>query len=350
MPAPQKTPFGFGASSPSLPVDPLADDQATPLWLRVSSPSQGAPPSQAPPPAANPQPAAPPRAGGLLQLPATPDPAPMRLALMQSTLGSAAGPKQQQPLPSGFGGATQGETPSWQQLAPPGGWGKVGTEFLDSFPSPIPRQQPQQSPQQPAKQPQLLQPSQRAQQTQQDLKTWQAQQTQQAQQAGRIGEIPGYPETGKLSWRASNDAVFIKAATDYNARNNFSPGDPLYLTPRQLKAQAMEESGGDSFEKVFRTDPLQMNNPGDWADDKQKYAGITKGQKMTPETSADAATKWLLRKAQVHNTQGKIDHYKDMYGALRAYNGKASTAYERTKGKPLMDYYATKILQGSSRP
>ena len=163
MPAPQKSPFGFGASSPSLPVDPLADDQATPLWLRVSSPSQGAPPSQAPPPAANPQPAAPPRAGGLLQLPATPDPAPMRLALMQSTLGSAAGPKQQQPLPSEFSGGTQGETPSWQQLAPPGGWGKVGSEFLDSFPSPVPRQQPQQQAKPQPAQPQQA-PQQRGQQ------------------------------------------------------------------------------------------------------------------------------------------------------------------------------------------
>ena len=95
MPVPQKLPFGFGASSPSLPVDPLADDQDTPLWLRVSSSSQGAPPSQAPPPAANPQPAAPPRPSGLLQLPTDPDPAPMRLALMQSTLGS--GPQRSSP-------------------------------------------------------------------------------------------------------------------------------------------------------------------------------------------------------------------------------------------------------------
>jgi len=339
MPAPQKSPFGFGASSPSLPVDPLADDQATPLWLRISSSSQGAPPSQAPPPAANPQPAAPPRAGGLLQLPATPDPAPMRLALMQSTLGSAAGPKQQQPLPSGFSGGTQGETPSWQQLAPPGGWGKVGSEFLDSFPSPIPKPQPPQ-PQQQAKPRNAWEAK----------KAWQAQQTQQAQQTGRIGEIDGYPETGEFSWRASNDAIFIKAANDYNARNHFSPGDSLYLTPLQLKAQAMEESGAVPHKKIFMTDPFRMNNPLDWRDDKREFAGLTKGQTMTPETSAEAATKWLLHKAEMRDNNHDIIDYRDMPDALRAYNGNKSTEYKRTKGQPLRDYYSAQILKKSGPP
>ena len=188
------------------------------------------------------------------------------------------------------------------------------SEFLDSFPSPV--QQPQTP--------------------QQTKKARQAQVTQEAQQTGRIGEIPGYPETGEFSWRASNDGVFIKAANDYNAKNNFSPGDPLYLTPRQLKAWAIIESGGKGYQKYFATDPLQVNNPPDWTDEKTKVAGLTYKQTMTPEISAEAAPKWMLYKMKKQSAP-------DMYDAMHAYNGNKSKNYRKTHKIPLNDYYATAV-------
>jgi len=73
----------------------------------------------------------------------------------------------------------------------------------------------------------------------------------------------------------------------------------------------------------FLTDPLQANREGDWPKDnsKVKYMGITQDQIMTPETSAEAALKWLRYKGFLHDAKGKETTYKGDFGALRDYNG-----------------------------
>ena len=105
-----------------------------------------------------------------------------------------------------------------------------------------------------------------------------------------IGAIEGYPETGSNSWRADNDQTFIDACTNYNEKYGLSDGDDGYITPKMLKAWAMVESGGSP--DAFLTDPLQVNNPGDWDDRKTDIAGLTQNQEMTPEASAEAALEW----------------------------------------------------------
>lgn len=82
-----------------------------------------------------------------------------------------------------------------------------------------------------------------------------------------IGAIEGYPETGNNSWRADNDQAFIDACNNYNEKYGLSEGDDGYVSPKMLKAWAMVESGGSP--DAFATDPLQVNNPGDWDDRKQ---------------------------------------------------------------------------------
>jgi hypothetical protein len=135
-----------------------------------------------------------------------------------------------------------------------------------------------------------------------------------------IGPIPGYPEDDKHAWRASNDDAFAAAANKYNNDNVYWPSDPEYVTPRMVKAMAMRESGGHP--DVFKTDPLQVNNRGDWVADKARIAGLSYGQAMTPQTSAEAALKWLQYKGTEHDASGNAVRYRGHYEALKKYNGK----------------------------
>lgn len=104
-----------------------------------------------------------------------------------------------------------------------------------------------------------------------------------------LRSIPGYLNTGVSSWRAANDRVFIEAAERFNRRYGFKLGDSGHVDPLLIKAWAMVESGGSR--SAFLTDPLQVNNPGDWKPPKPQVTGLAKGQRMTPAKSADAALK-----------------------------------------------------------
>ena len=72
------------------------------------------------------------------------------------------------------------------------------------------------------------------------------------------------------------------------------------MSPPLMKSWMMRESGGSPG--AFKTDPFQVNKLGDWPEDnmKSRVAGLTKGQQMTPETSAEAALKWLKYKGQTY--------------------------------------------------
>lgn len=84
--------------------------------------------------------------------------------------------------------------------------------------------------------------------------------------------VPGYPEEGSSSWRASNDRAFLEAAKKFNAQRGLKPGNPKYIDPLLIKAWAMVESGGSRSE--FLSDPLQVNVPGDWSVLKQRMTGL----------------------------------------------------------------------------
>lgn len=128
----------------------------------------------------------------------------------------------------------------------------------------------------------------------------------------RYPNIEGYPETGNNSWRADNDQAFIDACNNYNEKYGLSEGDDGYVSPKMLKAWAMVESGGPP--DAFATDPLQVNNPGDWDDRKTDIAGLTQNQEMTPETSAEAALEWRRYKGYIHDETGTEhrDYYADL--------------------------------------
>lgn len=122
---------------------------------------------------------------------------------------------------------------------------------------------------------------------------------------GKIGEIKGYPETGNTEWRSYNDQIFIDACNSYNEKYNLTEEDDGYITPKQLKAWAMVESGGAGDKEAFLTDPLQVNNPGDWDERKKDICGLEKKQEMTLAISAAADLERFRYKGFIHDSSGK---------------------------------------------
>ena len=163
-----------------------------------------------------------------------------------------------------------------------------------------------------------------------------------------IGSVVGYPEdTEKSIWRKTNDLYFIEAVKAYNKKYKLKEGDESFWTPHLLKCQAMIESGGSK--QHFLTDPLQVNNPGDWVNRKRKVLGLEKNEEMTPFKSAVAALEWMRYKGWKHNALGRITTYRGKYQALRRYNGNKNI-YSYHQGIQHRDYYANKIIVLSEIP
>jgi hypothetical protein len=160
-----------------------------------------------------------------------------------------------------------------------------------------------------------------------------------------IGPVQGYPEDGKHAWRAANDDTIVAAVDKYNSGHQYYPGDAEYMTPQLMKSWMMQESGGSP--DAFKTDPFQVNNPGDWdpAKANKNFAGLSQGQIMTPETSADAALKWLHYKGRIDTSEnspnrGRWVPYQGHYEALRNYNAAAGPVPGVPKGAD----YANSVL------
>jgi hypothetical protein len=160
----------------------------------------------------------------------------------------------------------------------------------------------------------------------------------------RVAAMPGFPESGRNSWRSSNDLGFIAAADFYNKKYGLKPGDQGFRTPEFLKAWAMRESGGEGNEREFRTDPFQMNNAGDWTRHKQKIAGIRQGQVMTPAASAYGALEWLRDKAIVQDGRQNIVEILSDEEALQEYNT-VKRVTRQSGGLPHKVWYAKSILE-----
>lgn len=157
-----------------------------------------------------------------------------------------------------------------------------------------------------------------------------------------IGPVEGYPETGKDSWRAGNDDAIVAAANKYNSENHYFPGDAEYMSPQLMKSWMMRESGGNR--QAFENDPFQVNKRKDWAAEKTRITGLTEGQAMTPQTSADAALKWARYKSvwpglDSTSPLARKAHY-GTYEALMNYNGNN----QPVNGVPFKAGYANDIL------
>lgn len=107
----------------------------------------------------------------------------------------------------------------------------------------------------------------------------------------------------------------------------------------------MVESGGEGNKKEFLSDPLQVNNKGDW-DPKKKDVGLNKGQEMDPYTSAHAAILWWRRKSEIRDETGTVVRYRDERATFEKYNANRKLDKELDgKVVPHYQWYANEVLR-----
>ena len=127
------------------------------------------------------------------------------------------------------------------------------------------------------------------------------------------------------------------------------------LTPALVKSHMIEESGGNGprSKAAWLVDPLQVNVPGDWGEEK-KLVGLSKPKKRnegTAEQNVRAAIKYLSRKGFGTSARPASVRPKGFFDgwiqALRRYNGRR----DRTDtDRYYSDEYADKIMKRAKNP
>lgn len=97
-------------------------------------------------------------------------------------------------------------------------------------------------------------------------------------------------------WQNAHDEMIVRVVSEFNAEKGWDAHHPDHLDPALVKAWALQESG--SHPEIFTNgDMMQMNNDGDWADEKTWF-GIERGERLTPEESLRAALDWAYYKGE----------------------------------------------------
>ena len=127
------------------------------------------------------------------------------------------------------------------------------------------------------------------------------------------------------------------------------------LTPAIVKAHMIEESGGNGprSKAAWAVDPLQVNVPGDWGDEKT-LVGLKKPAKRNEGTAEDnvrAAIKYLSRKGFTPSAKPASARPNGFFDgwlkALQRYNGRR----DRTDtDRYYSDEYADKIVRRAKNP
>ncbi len=159
-----------------------------------------------------------------------------------------------------------------------------------------------------------------------------------------------------------HDALIARLTAAFNAdKAGWCGGTPAQaakipdLTPAQVKAHMIEESGGNGprSKAAWAVDPLQVNVPGDWGEEKE-LVGLVKPAKRnegTAEANVRAAIKYLSRKGfgvsgrpAATRPDGTFDSWHE---ACRRYNGRR----DRTDtDRYYSDEYADKIMRRAANP
>ena len=159
-----------------------------------------------------------------------------------------------------------------------------------------------------------------------------------------------------------HDALIARLTAAFNAdKAGWCGGTPAQaakipnLTPAQVKAHMIEESGGNGplSKAAWAADPLQVNVPGDWGEEKE-LVGLVRPKKRnegTAEANVRAAIKYLARKGfgvsgrpAAARPKGTFDGWRE---ACRRYNGRR----DRTDSdRYYSDEYADKIMRRATNP
>ena len=159
-----------------------------------------------------------------------------------------------------------------------------------------------------------------------------------------------------------HDALIVRLTAEFNANKSAGCGGTAEqaakipdLAPALVKSHMIEESGGNGPRSLaaWAVDPLQVNVPGDWGDEKE-LVGLVKPSRRnegTVEQNVRAAIRYLSRKGfstaarpAAERPKGYFDGWQQ---ALRRYNGRR----DRTDtDRFYSDEYAEKILHRASNP
>ena len=159
-----------------------------------------------------------------------------------------------------------------------------------------------------------------------------------------------------------HDALIVRLVNEFNAGKAEACGGTAAqaskipdITPALVKAHMIEESGGNgpASKAAWAVDPLQVNVPGDWGDEK-KLVGLSKPEKRnegTVEANVRAAIRYLSRKGFGASGRPAGDRPKGFFDgwtkALQRYNGRR----DRTEtDRYYSDEYADKIVKRASDP
>ena len=159
-----------------------------------------------------------------------------------------------------------------------------------------------------------------------------------------------------------HDALIAKLVAAFNANKAAWCGGSVEqaakiaeLTPALVKAHMIEESGGNgkSSRSAWEVDPLQVNVPGDWGQEKE-LVGLAKPVKRNEgkiETNIKAAIMYLSRKGFSAAAQPAAKRPKGFFDgwlkALQRYNGRR----DRTEtDRYYSDEYADKIWRRANNP
>ena len=160
----------------------------------------------------------------------------------------------------------------------------------------------------------------------------------------------------------AHDELIARMVNEFNAEKATGCGGTEQqaakiadITPALVKAHMIEESGGNgpASKAAWAVDPLQVNVPGDWGDEK-KLVGLNKPAKRnegTAEQNVRAAIRYLSRKGFGASGRPAAERPKGYFDgwpkALQRYNGRR----DRTEtDRYYSDEYADKIIRRAANP
>lgn len=159
-----------------------------------------------------------------------------------------------------------------------------------------------------------------------------------------------------------HDELIAKLVREFNAGKAKASGATVFqaagipdLTPALVKSHMIEESGGNGprSKAAWEVDPLQVNVPGDWGDEK-KLVGLLKPSRRnegTVEQNVRSAIRYLSRKGFSASARPAAERPAGFFDgwrrALQRYNGRR----DRTDtDRYYSDEYADKIMIRAHNP
>jgi RHS repeat-associated protein len=141
---------------------------------------------------------------------------------------------------------------------------------------------------------------------------------------GGVGGAGGAPQN-PCPRQSSLDPTIQSDVDKYNADKGFSSGSAESLDATLVEAMVAVESGSDT--SAYKSDPMQVNNAGDWVPEKGSVAGLTKGVAPGQSLGIQAGIAWLTYKAYSRSAWNAPLTFRGWDSAVTRYNGGGDPSY-----------------------